>query len=246
MPKSRPSRKEVKGIIQSLPGRHYLTNHRHLEMEQKADASNPLYGLELDSSSCRSIIYKEDLACVFFFRHFPNIFVEIFPSCLLPRIDSLSVVKKRKRERERDRERRRRRSLEMASRSLLSGDSSFKGLPTEKPRWMPDEEAVKCFGCLNPFGMFTRKHHCRACGLIFCSGCAQWERSLPRRWGFQGPQRVCLKCFQNIDRHYSSVCSSQFYNVQEINKKRKKKMGVLFQKDSNLISLSLSLKIRFD
>ena len=104
MPKSRPSRKEVKGIIQSLPGRHYLTNHRHLEMEQKADASNPLYGLELDSSSCRSIIYKEDLACVFFFRHFPNIFVEIFPSCLLPRIDSLSVVKKRKRERERERE----------------------------------------------------------------------------------------------------------------------------------------------
>ena len=180
-------------------------------------------------------------------------FSGIFPTFLLKfflLVFSLGSIpfqlSKREREKERERERRRRRSLEMASRSLLSGDSSFKGLPTEKPRWMPDEEAVKCFGCLNPFGMFTRKHHCRACGLIFCSGCAQWERSLPRRWGFQGPQRVCLKCFQNIDRHYSSVCSSQFYNVQEINKKRKKKMGVLFQKDSNLISLSLSLKIRFD
>merc|ERR1712110_1106889 len=38
--------------------------------------------------------------------------------------------------------------------------------------WMPDESACTCSVCEEPFTMFRRRHHCRACGLIACAECA--------------------------------------------------------------------------
>lgn len=46
------------------------------------------------------------------------------------------------------------------------------------PVWQPDEDAKVCNGrkegkaCGAEFGFFTRRHHCRRCGLIFCSDCS--------------------------------------------------------------------------
>ena len=38
--------------------------------------------------------------------------------------------------------------------------------------WLPDEYVGKCVKCRTEFGLITqRKHHCRACGLIYCSNC---------------------------------------------------------------------------
>lgn len=37
------------------------------------------------------------------------------------------------------------------------------------PEMQPDEDVTKCNNCPAEFGWFTRKHHCRACGLIYCS-----------------------------------------------------------------------------
>ena len=37
------------------------------------------------------------------------------------------------------------------------------------PEMQPDEEVTKCNNCPAEFGWFTRKHHCRACGLIYCA-----------------------------------------------------------------------------
>ncbi|HKO56957.1 MAG TPA: FYVE zinc finger domain-containing protein [Thermoanaerobaculia bacterium] len=39
-------------------------------------------------------------------------------------------------------------------------------------QWDPDGGAVNCPLCNAAFGVFTRKHHCRRCGHIFCDACS--------------------------------------------------------------------------
>ncbi|HEX5753491.1 MAG TPA: FYVE zinc finger domain-containing protein [Archangium sp.] len=50
-----------------------------------------------------------------------------------------------------------------------------KGAPPlrlKRPVWQPDSEVSRCTKCMTSFGVFTRKHHCRQCGRIFCSSCS--------------------------------------------------------------------------
>lgn len=42
-----------------------------------------------------------------------------------------------------------------------------------KPVWQPDSESSNCASCKKSFSLFTRKHHCRVCGHIFCSTCVR-------------------------------------------------------------------------
>jgi FYVE zinc finger len=39
------------------------------------------------------------------------------------------------------------------------------------PYWVPDMQRQECQACGKGFGTWTRKHHCRRCGEIFCSAC---------------------------------------------------------------------------
>ncbi|XP_038641961.1 zinc finger FYVE domain-containing protein 1 isoform X5 [Scyliorhinus canicula] len=59
--------------------------------------------------------------------------------------------------------------------------------------WVPDHELVKCHHCEKPFAGTTAKHHCRACGLGFCSQCSPELRPVPSR-GWDHPVRVCVDC----------------------------------------------------
>eukprot|EP01083_Nonionella_stella_P023717 65625_1 len=53
-------------------------------------------------------------------------------------------------------------------------------LPTEFPlAWQKDTEP-KCQMCLVTFSIFSRRHHCRRCGLVVCSSCSPHEAILPR------------------------------------------------------------------
>ena len=61
-------------------------------------------------------------------------------------------------------------------------------------RWCLDRDAHVCFGCREEFSTFTRKHHCRACGGVFCNSCSRWLKSLPLM-GYDDPVRVCGYCF---------------------------------------------------
>lgn len=38
------------------------------------------------------------------------------------------------------------------------------------PRWVPDASVTKCLSCSVEFSKTKRKHHCRKCGGIVCSG----------------------------------------------------------------------------
>jgi len=59
--------------------------------------------------------------------------------------------------------------------------------------WVPDEWANNCRDCRRPFTLVRRRHHCRACGHLFCSRCTSSRLELPEL-GYAGSQRVCNSC----------------------------------------------------
>jgi hypothetical protein len=67
--------------------------------------------------------------------------------------------------------------------------------------WRPDQSAAQCNVCTSAFSFFTRRHHCRRCGKIFCSDCTSNTKILARplrRPGEdveKGAVRVCDACF---------------------------------------------------
>ena len=74
-------------------------------------------------------------------------------------------------------------------------DSIKKGLVKKMgealpPVWVPDMYALHCMGCHERFTIVKRKHHCRACGKIFCRKCSSQFIPLPKL-GFVSPARVC-------------------------------------------------------
>eukprot|EP01124_Arcella_intermedia_P027653 TRINITY_DN5457_c0_g1_i1.p2 TRINITY_DN5457_c0_g1~~TRINITY_DN5457_c0_g1_i1.p2 ORF type:complete len:119 (-),score=6.71 TRINITY_DN5457_c0_g1_i1:35-391(-) len=67
----------------------------------------------------------------------------------------------------------------------------FYGIP---PRWLPDTSREECAGCLSEFSVFLRRHHCRACGDIFCDTCTAERIAFPEAYGYIEPERICTYC----------------------------------------------------
>ena len=59
------------------------------------------------------------------------------------------------------------------------------------PLWLQDNSVTMCMGCAEPFSMMRRRHHCRGCGEIICSGCSKQRVFL--HYLSRG-DRVCNKC----------------------------------------------------
>lgn len=54
-----------------------------------------------------------------------------------------------------------------------------RGVASEpQARWKADAEAKACEKCGKSFTTFTRRHHCRRCGGIFCDACTKQRRTL--------------------------------------------------------------------
>lgn len=51
--------------------------------------------------------------------------------------------------------------------------------PVTPPAWVPDESVRECMGCDAAFGFFRRRHHCRACGKVFCDNCSRYRSPIP-------------------------------------------------------------------
>ena len=50
-----------------------------------------------------------------------------------------------------------------------------KRLGSVAPEWVSDDLAPACMKCTTKFSITRRRHHCRACGKIFCSTCC-WQK----------------------------------------------------------------------
>jgi len=59
------------------------------------------------------------------------------------------------------------------------------------PEWV---EGEVCNRCRVGFSTFTRQHHCRACGQVFCGKCSAKVCVLPK-FGIEREVRVCDSCF---------------------------------------------------
>lgn len=67
--------------------------------------------------------------------------------------------------------------------------------PRTPTTWIPDCRVHQCFDCSRDFTLFRRKHHCRACGRIFCSSCSSYRVTPPSYGGvIQEQQRMCAIC----------------------------------------------------
>lgn len=83
-------------------------------------------------------------------------------------------------------------NIERRSRSHRHGSRSRR--PRGPPVWVPDQLVIACSCCNASFTLFRRRHHCRACGQIFCSDCSRFTKDL-NCWGYNGPVRVCESCY---------------------------------------------------
>jgi len=75
--------------------------------------------------------------------------------------------------------------------------------------WMPNDCADGCLLCGSQFAVFKRRHHCRNCGLIFCSNCTKNRIALPEVC-YTMEARVCDKCYKMI--HPSGKKTELVYN----------------------------------
>ncbi|CAG8602955.1 4921_t:CDS:2 [Paraglomus brasilianum] len=76
----------------------------------------------------------------------------------------------------------------------------LRGEGITKDYWMADDTCKECYICKVNFTTWRRKHHCRTCGLIFCSKCASNIIS-GEKYGHDGQMRVCDLCLSLMKEH---------------------------------------------
>ncbi|NWX40465.1 ZFY16 protein, partial [Steatornis caripensis] len=70
-------------------------------------------------------------------------------------------------------------------------------LSWKQPLWVPDSEAPNCMNCQVKFTFTKRRHHCRACGKVFCGGCCKRKCKLQY---MEKEARVCTGCYDGINK----------------------------------------------
>eukprot|EP00388_Colpodella_angusta_P035095 GDKK01034888.1.p1 GENE.GDKK01034888.1~~GDKK01034888.1.p1 ORF type:complete len:293 (+),score=14.81 GDKK01034888.1:1-879(+) len=63
----------------------------------------------------------------------------------------------------------------------------------EAVQWQKDDVVTNCNKCTSAFSTLKRRHHCRACGFVFCDACSKYRVKIKDK----GPEeRVCLDCYR--------------------------------------------------
>ncbi|NXO78855.1 ZFY16 protein, partial [Sitta europaea] len=70
-------------------------------------------------------------------------------------------------------------------------------LSWKQPLWVPDSEAPNCMNCQAKFTFTKRRHHCRACGKVFCGTCCKRKCKLQY---MEKEARVCTGCYDDINK----------------------------------------------
>ncbi|XP_063067707.1 zinc finger FYVE domain-containing protein 16 isoform X2 [Engraulis encrasicolus] len=80
-----------------------------------------------------------------------------------------------------------------------AGTSADDGLGSKQPSWVPDSEAPTCMNCGQKFTFTKRRHHCRACGKVYCAVCCSRKCRLKY---LDKEARVCVVCYDTIQRGF--------------------------------------------
>ncbi|KAF6736147.1 Zinc finger FYVE domain-containing protein 9 [Oryzias melastigma] len=64
------------------------------------------------------------------------------------------------------------------------------------PVWVPDSQAPVCMKCDVKFTFTKRRHHCRACGKVFCAACCSLKCKLA--YMDRKEARVCVTCHSTL------------------------------------------------
>uniref|UniRef100_A0A663N7J2 Zinc finger FYVE domain-containing protein n=1 Tax=Athene cunicularia TaxID=194338 RepID=A0A663N7J2_ATHCN len=75
-------------------------------------------------------------------------------------------------------------------------------LSWKQPLWVPDSEAPNCMNCQVKFTFTKRRHHCRACGKVFCGSCCKRKSKLQY---MEKEARVCNSCYDDINKAQAFV-----------------------------------------
>ncbi|XP_019583758.2 zinc finger FYVE domain-containing protein 16 [Rhinolophus sinicus] len=88
-------------------------------------------------------------------------------------------------------------SLLTANEEPLPANTCKEGLVLgqKQPTWVPDSEAPNCMNCQVKFTFTKRRHHCRACGKVFCGVCCNRKCKLQY---LEKEARVCVVCYETI------------------------------------------------
>jgi hypothetical protein len=83
---------------------------------------------------------------------------------------------------------------------------SFKIPTKDNVVWEKDALVDKCRRCRATFNLLQRrKHHCRACGKIFCDACSHYKANI---LGYLSAQRVCRSCFKKFGTGFKKAVMS--------------------------------------
>eukprot|EP01045_Picozoa_sp_COSAG04_P021636 COSAG04_NODE_2349_length_4288_cov_3.995942_6_plen_111_part_00 len=72
---------------------------------------------------------------------------------------------------------------------------------TEKAAWAKDKHARFCEQCSSKLGLGSanrRRHHCRACGGVFCADCSSRKLLDVAGYVHAKAQRVCDGCYDAV------------------------------------------------
>jgi len=80
--------------------------------------------------------------------------------------------------------------------------------PRTNDKWVQSKLISACQHCSQEFGFLTRKHHCRACGGVFCYSCCNFYVKIPKN---------ILKLPESASNYKSllSISYRKFFNVEE-------------------------------
>lgn len=78
--------------------------------------------------------------------------------------------------------------------ALKESDAMF--IADTAPVWV---DADVCHRCRVAFSLMQRKHHCRACGQVFCAQCSSRASTLPK-FGIEKEVRVCETCYEQVNK----------------------------------------------
>ncbi|XP_013868425.1 zinc finger FYVE domain-containing protein 9 isoform X4 [Austrofundulus limnaeus] len=93
--------------------------------------------------------------------------------------------------------------LQAGQQGALSGKGAG-SLGEVAPVWVPDSQAPVCMKCDVKFTFTKRRHHCRACGKVFCATCCSLKCKLV--YMDKKEARVCVTC-------HSALTSAQSWET---------------------------------